>query len=246
MIGEVLRPHEFDERNLFDRFLERSRVSNVPMSFVQAERKIVAAVAPKLLVPNSTFEGISPDYTEIAAGLVQRVFPTPDLAWYALMYGKTVSSFKYWDHFDSQVSPMRDEYQKRNTDYNAFIERMAERFNCPVDQAPVQALSRTITADAMHYYSGRVTELEPIINNINNVAEQTKGLAEFSARAIMAQESAWTLPFTDLDIALLEMMGGKVKEGPRPTVEDMQSVRTYMEGYFADEQQRDRIARIAQ
>jgi hypothetical protein len=246
MIGEVLRPHEFDERNLFARFLERSRASNIPMNFTQAERRIVAAVTPELLVPHSRFTGISPDYTEIAAGLVQRVFPTPDLAIYALMYGKTVSSFKYWDHFNSQISPMRDEYQKRNSDYNEFIERMAGHFNCQTDQAPLHALSRPITADDMNFYSGRITELEPIIKNVNEVSEQVKGLAEFSARTIMAQESAWTLPFTDLDIAVLEMMGGKVKEGPRPTVEDLQGVRTYMEDYFADEKNRDRIARIGE
>lgn len=141
---------------------------------------------------------------------------------------------------------MRDEYQKRNSDYNEFIERMAGHFNCQTDQAPLHALSRPITADDMNFYSGRITELEPIIKNVNEVSEQVKGLAEFSARTIMAQESAWTLPFTDLDIAVLEMMGGKVKEGPRPTVEDLQGVRTYMEDYFADEKNRDRIARIGE
>lgn len=246
MIGEVLRPHEFNERNLFDRFLERSRASNVPMNLHQAERKIIATVTPDLLVPNSRFTGISPDYTEIAAGLVQKVFPTPDLALYALMYGRAVSSFKYWDHFNTQITPIRDEYQKRNTDYDEFIERMAAHFNCSVDQAPIQALSRSITADGMQYYSGRVTELEPTMKSVNDLAEETKSLAEFSARAIMAQESAWILPFTDLDIAIFEMMGEKVKEGPRPTVEELQGVRNYVEDYFSDPLQRDRIARIAQ
>lgn len=245
MIGEIVRPHEYDERTLFERFLERSRASTVPANFGKAELSVVRAVNPQLLVRNNP-DFSNPDYIEMGFRLVRREFPTPDLASYALFYGKTVSTFKLWDDFNTQVEPVREQFNQRSTEYQEFLARMAERFRCSVEEALVQAQSRPVTAEALGFYKGEVARLIPILEQINPVEAELKGLAGFSARAILGMEWSWTMPMTDLDKAVLKAIGGTTSKGPKPTVQDLQDVRGYMEDYFSDSQNRGRISLLAQ
>lgn len=246
MIGEVLKPHEFNNRNLFGRFLERSKTSNVPIKFGQAEINVVRAVAPELLLPAAAQGVITPDYTEIGFRLVQREFATPDLAYYALLYGKTVSSFKIWDTINNQIEPVSTLFNERNAEYQAFLGRMAERFGCTVEKASELAMTRPITADELQFYRGQVAEIVRILEQATPVEVEAKSLAEFSARAIMTLEAGWIVPVTDTEKTILKALGRKPSREPKPTVADLQDVRAYMEDYFANEQHRSRITLLAQ
>lgn len=112
MLGEFIGPHEFEERHLFDRFLERSRVSSVPEDFYKAHHKVAKMVAPWLSPKYYTGQDGAPAFMEIGFRLVQREFPTPHLAFYAMLYGTTVSYFKTWDNLHQAADILRGESTK--------------------------------------------------------------------------------------------------------------------------------------
>lgn len=241
MINELMRPSEFGP-DAFDKFLGVARQSTVPDSFSISAAHVTARLAPELLDKTPT-NSLPPSYLDIAQTLVERDFGTSELAYYALQYGLTVASFKRLDTFQSEVEPVRQQYNEKLRGYHQLLTRLATtRYNCPMNEVIERAEQDNIgiNASTIQYYQHELSPLHSVLDKANPIEEQLRDNSGLAARWVLAMESAWLGENTtsvDEDTDGISWLRGAFN----PTAEELKDVRTYMEVYFGDADHRSRI-----